>query len=39
MSKSNDNDGETKAWDIELANKILGKTKQLEGVKIVTCEV
>ena len=26
-------------WDIELANELIGKTKQLEGVEIVTREV
>ena len=32
-------DEEFEAWNIELANELIGKTKKLEGVEIVTREV
>ena len=31
--------GELEALDMELANELIGKTKQLEGVEIVAREV
>jgi hypothetical protein len=37
--ESNDEGGEAGAWDIELANELIGKTKQLDGVEILTREV
>ena len=36
---NDEEDGEPEAWNIELANELIGKTKKLEGVEIVTREV
>ena len=36
---NDEEDGEPEAWNIELANELIGKTKKLEGVEIVAREV
>ena len=36
---NDEEDREPEAWNIELANELIGKPKKLEGVKIVTLEV
>ena len=38
-SEPNDKGEEDEAWDIQLANELICKTKQLEGVEFVTGEV
>ena len=38
ICEPNDNDGESNAWDIELACELIGKTKQLEGINIISLE-
>ena len=36
---NDEEDREPEAWNIELANELIGKTKKLEGVEIVAREV
>ena len=38
ISEPNDDDGEAEAWDIELACELIGKTKQLEGIGMMSLE-
>ena len=39
VCEPNDEGGEAEAWDIELTNELIGKTKQLDGVQNFTREV
>jgi hypothetical protein len=38
ICEPNDDDIEAEAWDIELGCKLIGKTKQLEGIEIISLE-